>query len=104
VYNIDDPANGVYELTLARKTKGQVLFAVFTLFGDKWLKDIENIAIDEDIEVSFVIRAKSYTDKKGKERWSNNLIVSKLKYGTEPKLIQSNMYSKFDGLKKHYKK
>jgi len=100
IWNIDNPVDGIYELVIARKANNQLLYAVFTMFGDKWEQDLSSLAIDEMIEVDYFVKARSYTDKAGKERWSNSLIVKKLIYEKEPKAYQSNMHSQFNRFEK----
>tara|TARA_R110000851_G_scaffold308863_2_gene468036 strand:- start:184 stop:519 length:336 start_codon:yes stop_codon:yes gene_type:complete len=96
VWEINEPVEGIYELVLARNTRNQTLYAVFTLFGDKWASEFESLNIDELIEVDFFVKAKSYIDKNGKERWSNSLIANKLIYEREPKEVQQNLHQAFN--------
>lgn len=96
IWSIEEPAEGVFELVIARKANNQLLHAVFALYGSKWLEDISSLAINELIEVDFVVKGKSYTDKQGRKRWANNLIVNKLIYDREPKIVQSNLHQAFN--------
>lgn len=101
IWSINEPVDSIYELVIARKANNQLLHAVFTMYGSKWVDDIGNLAIDEMIEVDFFVRGKSYTDKQGQTRWSNNLIVNRLIYEREPKEVQSSMHKVFNEFEKN---
>jgi hypothetical protein len=96
IWSIENPADGVYQIVLVRKAKNQTLHAVFTLLGRKWEEEISNLAINEMVEVQYVIRAKEYTDRNGVRRWSNSLIVNKLIYAREAREYQTNMHKHFN--------
>ena len=99
IFELNEVAEGIYEIVIARKTKGQVLYAVFLLLGNKWLSDLEILEVGQSIDVHFVARAKNYTDKNGKSRWFNNLIVSRLVYPQQQE-NQQNIYSSLNAFDK----
>lgn len=92
IYSMDELAPAVYELIIGRKTKGQVIHASFLLLGKKWMSDLSQLSIGETVDVEFVVKARQYQTSSGSTRWSNSLIVNKLRYQTECVVKQATIH------------